>query len=143
MTNRAPRHSAMVDFMQYSKRETVVLEEDHLKVEKELARVTAQRDAILLQAQTWACEAKAQRSIVHEVGDILGGIPSWGPIAAGVEALRKDAGRYRALREMNWCHGPLAVVADPYSRIKLGSDCPSRDRLDEAIDAAMVQEVKP
>ncbi|QEY62496.1 hypothetical protein FXN65_10565 [Metapseudomonas lalkuanensis] len=44
--DRAQRHSAMVDFMQYSKRETVVLEEDHEKVEQELARVTAQRDAI-------------------------------------------------------------------------------------------------
>lgn len=36
--DRAPRHSAMVDFMQYSKREAVVLEEDHLKVEKDLER---------------------------------------------------------------------------------------------------------
>lgn len=91
--DRAPRHSAMVDFHQHCERRWVVLEEDH---EKALAQVRAE-----------------------------------------VEALRMDAGRYRALREMNWCHGPLAVVADPYSRIKLGSDCPSRDRLDDAIDDAM------
>ncbi|MGF6695018.1 hypothetical protein M2318_005113 [Metapseudomonas resinovorans] len=38
--DRAPRHQAMVDFPQYKKREYVVLEEDHIKVETE-------RDALL------------------------------------------------------------------------------------------------
>lgn len=56
-----------------------------------------------------------------------------------VEALSQDASRYRALREMNWCDGPLAVVADPYSRIKLGSDCPSHERLDQAVDSIMAK----
>lgn len=55
------------------------------------------------------------------------------------KALRQDAERYRALREMNWCDGPLAVVADPYSRIKLGSDCPSHERLDQVVDSIMAK----
>lgn len=55
------------------------------------------------------------------------------------ELLRCDAERYRALREMNWCDGPLAVVADPYSRIKLGSDCPSHERLDQVVDSIMAK----
>jgi hypothetical protein len=33
--------------------------------------------------------------------------------------------------------GPLAVVANPKDAVKLGRDCPSLDRLDEAIDIAM------
>lgn len=56
------------------------------------------------------------------------------------EALLKDALRYRALREMNWCYGPLAVVANPYGKIKLGSDCPSRERLDSVLDEATAKE---
>lgn len=31
----------------------------------------------------------------------------------------------------------MAVVCDPKKSVKLGYDCPSGDRLDEAIDAAM------
>lgn len=60
-------------------------------------------------------------------------------LMAECNELRQDAERYRALREMNWCDGPLAVVADPYSRIKLGSDCPSHERLDEAVDSIMAK----
>lgn len=52
----------------------------------EAKRLTAQRDAILLQARTWACEAKSQQAITQEVSDALGGIPTWGPIAATVSA---------------------------------------------------------
>lgn len=59
----------------------------------------AERDAILLQAQIWAGEAKTQKATVDEVGKILGGVPDWGPIAAGVEQLKKDAERYRWIRD--------------------------------------------
>lgn len=52
-------------------------------------------------------------------------------------ALRKDAERYRWLREQDWNTGLLAVVSEPKSAIKLGYDAPSRQRLDEAIDAAV------
>lgn len=39
------------------------------------------------QAIQWAQEARTQRSTVHEVGRILGGVPCWGPIAESVEGL--------------------------------------------------------
>lgn len=55
--------------------------------------------------------------------------------------LRRDAERYRWLRMRDWFDGPLCVVRDPQIILKrglaLGADCPSRDRLDEAIDAAL------
>lgn len=60
-------------------------------------RLRAERDAILMQARIWASEAKTQQAITKEVGAILGGVPDWGPIASGVEALRRDAERYQRL----------------------------------------------
>ena len=54
--------------------------------------------------------------------------------------MEKDCSRYRWLRMQNWDAGLLAVVADPKEAIKLGHDVPSRERLDEAIDAAMAAE---
>jgi hypothetical protein len=52
-----------------------------------------------------------------------------------------DAKRYRWLREQNWNDGLLAVVADPKDAVKLGYDCPSLDRLDAEIDAAMLAQL--
>ncbi len=55
--------------------------------------------------------------------------------------LEKDAARYRWLRMRDWFDGPLCVLRDPQIVLtrasSLGADCPSRDRLDAAIDAAM------
>lgn len=48
---------------------------------------------------------------------------------------QKDAERYRKLRAMSWFDGPLAVVTRPRETVKLGADCPSRERLDELLDA--------
>lgn len=48
--------------------------------------------------------------------------------------IRIDAERYRALREMNWHDGPLAVVRDPKVNVRLGTDCPSHERLDALVD---------
>jgi len=81
----------------------------------ENARLTNQRDAILLQARVWAGEAKTQQAITREVGEILGGIPSWGPIAAGVEAMRRQLAEARDQQEkqvplyeaINWAAGVL------------------------------------
>lgn len=53
------------------------------------------------------------------------------------EAMHKDAARYRWLRSQNWNDGLLAVVSNPKAAVRLGHDCPSLDRLDEAIDQAM------
>lgn len=66
---------------------------------KEKERLINQRDAILLQARVWAGEAKTQQAITREVGDILGGVPNWGPIAAGVEALRQRVAAFELMRE--------------------------------------------
>ena len=49
----------------------------------------------------------------------------------------RDAARYKWLRERNWIDSPLCVVTKPYEAVKLGYYCPSHDRLDAAIDAAM------
>ena len=57
--------------------------------------------------------------------------------ASELEALQADAERYRWLRTQDWFSGPLAVVAEPKKAIKLGHDSPSRERLDQFIDAAM------
>lgn len=50
----------------------------------------------------------------------------------------KDAARYRWLREQHWNESPMVVVCDPKTSVKLGFDCPSSTRLDEAIDAAIL-----
>lgn len=51
----------------------------------------------------------------------------------------RDAERYRWLRAQHWDTSPLAVVVDPKNSVKLGRDCPSKDRLDEAIDREMAR----
>ena len=54
-----------------------------------------------------------------------------------LEAAQKEAARYRALREMHWSESPMVVVTKPKASLRLGAECPSRERLDEAIDAAI------
>ncbi|MCY1366610.1 hypothetical protein D9M69_535140 [compost metagenome] len=51
--------------------------------------------------------------------------------------MAKDVERYRWLRSQHWNEAEMAVVACPKSSVKLGVDCPSLERLDAAIDAAM------
>ncbi len=48
------------------------------EAEKEL------NEKLLLQAQIWAGEAKTHRATVLEVGALLKGVPTWGPIAKTV-----------------------------------------------------------
>ncbi|WP_016711292.1 hypothetical protein [Pseudomonas monteilii] len=55
------------------------------------------------------------------------------------EALRKDAKRYRFLRNQHWPVAELAVVCNPKVSVKLGHDCPSGDRLDQQVDGAMIR----
>lgn len=64
-------------------------------LQRQVTELTNQRDAILLQARCWAGEAKAQQAITMAVGEALGGVPNWGPIAAGVEALRAENAKLR------------------------------------------------
>jgi len=80
------------------------------------------------------CGAESRERIPAEVA--LGRILK----AAEPTPDEQDAERYRWLRSQHWNTGLLAVVADPKAAIKLGYDCPSLDRLDEAIDAAIAAE---
>lgn len=57
-------------------------------------------------------------------------------LLAELEAEREDAARYQWLRNQHWHESPMCVVTQPNKSIKPGFDCPSVDRLDEAIDAA-------
>jgi hypothetical protein len=50
---------------------------------------------------------------------------------------KRDAERYRWLREQFWNESELCLVRYPKDAVKLGYDCPSLDRLDYAIDAAI------
>lgn len=56
-----------------------------------------------------------------------------------IAELETDAARYRWLRLRHWYSDRLVVVVDPKNSVKLGVDCPSMDRLDDAIDAEMKQ----
>lgn len=63
--------------------------------------------------------------------------------ADAIEALYKDAERYRWLRAQDWFSSDFCVLRDPKrvltDGIGLGADCPSHGRLDAAIDAAMAK----
>ena len=48
--------------------------------------------------------------------------------------LKRDAERYRWLRAQDWYDSPLCVLSNPKHSVKLGSDYPSRERLDQKID---------
>jgi hypothetical protein len=54
-----------------------------------------------------------------------------------IAGMRRDAERYRWLREQHWNTSPLAVVCNPKDAVKLGHDLPSLERLDAAIDVAI------
>lgn len=60
-------------------------------------------------------------------------------LKAESEALRRDAKRYRFLRNQHWPVAELAVVCNPKVSVKLGHDCPSGDRLDQQVDGAMIR----
>lgn len=47
-----------------------------------------------------------------------------------------DARRYRRLRQLNWSDGGLTVTFA--ANVRLGSDCPSEDRLDNFIDDMII-----
>ena len=67
---------------------------------------------------------------------------AWQACAARMvpDELRKDAERYRWLREQYWNSADICVVRNPKEAVKLGHDCPSFERLDSFIDAAIAPE---
>lgn len=66
--------------------------------------------------------------------------PATSITAAELERLQKNDARYRWIREQSWNASELCVVSQPKHSVKLGYDCPSYARLDEAIDAAIAAE---
>lgn len=67
--------------------------------------------------------------------------------SAEVKRLEGKAARYEWLRMCDWFSSPLCVVRDPKRVLTqgngLGADCPSRERLDEAIDAEIAKPLPP
>lgn len=63
-------------------------------------------------------------------------------LTAERDALKADAARYQWLRSQHWSDNTIAAVRHPNDAIKLGHDSPSKERLDELIDAA-IQGAKP
>ncbi|PNG11892.1 ead/Ea22-like family protein [Stutzerimonas stutzeri] len=59
-----------------------------------------------------------------------------------IEQLKVNAARYEWLRLADWWRHPICVIRNPKEQAKLGSDCPSGERLDEAVDAAMQEAAK-
>ena len=58
-------------------------------------------------------------------------------VTAEREKMREDAERYRWLRNQNWTQRGLFVVsAGQRDVVRLGTNCPSLELLDDAIDAA-------
>ncbi|MGE3346079.1 MAG: hypothetical protein AB7I35_01450 [Ramlibacter sp.] len=67
--------------------------------------------------------------------DILALAASADALRVAFEKLQPLAQRYIWLREQDWNSAELCVVTDPKRTVRLGTDCPSRARLDDAIDA--------
>jgi hypothetical protein len=59
-------------------------------------------------------------------------------IAANKNA--QDAERYRWLRQQHWDEADMFVIAGSKSQVRLGTDCPTLVRLDDAIDAALAKQ---
>jgi len=61
----------------------------HDAVVKKLAESNRVKEHLLIQAQCHAMEARTQRNTVNQVGSLLGGVGDWGPIVAGVAAMKE------------------------------------------------------
>lgn len=99
-------------------------------------RNSFRRGAEKLEAENEALRTQAQDAIAGQMHlinerDLL---------MLDVEELRKDAERYRWIRTADWWRSPMCAISNPKEQAKLGSDCPSGDRLDAQIDAAMAKE---
>jgi len=79
---------------------------------------------------------QVQPAVVKHYPDDPGRTPLYTrPPAA--EADRLDAERYRFMRDQHWHSSDLFVVQGGKSKVSLGSNCPSGELLDQAIDAAL------
>lgn len=92
-----------------------------------LKRMSTPLDESILKGATAEADAHSMKLIRDYV---LGAEP------AQSSADAEDAALYRWLRAQNWNESTLFVVAGGRSAVRLGTDCPSGERLDEAIRAA-------
>jgi hypothetical protein len=51
----------------------------------------------------------------------------------------QDAERYRWLRQQTWDKSDMFVIVGSKSKVRLGTDCPSHERLDKYIDCKLVK----
>lgn len=93
----------------------------------------------LLHAMLDACDNMP--GLLAELSALLPGTYYMDPPDGGdgslLEQLRRmseDSARYRKLRNEHWSNGRVAVVANPKEVVRLGSYCPSGERLDQFID---------
>lgn len=117
------------------------------EVERDQLRVEA--DGLRRQIDTlteWYANAL---NVITECSDALPGAyymdpPDGGdvPVPEQLRRMAKDAERYRWLRLADWWDSPICAIVSPKQQAKPGTDCPSRDRLDAAIDAAMAKEAQ-
>ena|SRR5258708_3374605 len=115
----------------------------------EAASILTQEAADTLTAQDVKCRlyeaslAKADaeidglREIINSPDAMASARAANALLTAEIDGLKRDAERYRWLREQHWNEADIAVVCYPKKSVKLGFDCPSGQRLDEAIDAAI------
>lgn len=103
-----------------------------------LDQVRAERDALRSQVATLQAEPNSYQS-GYDAGRAAekAHADNWREEADG---LRRDASRYRFLRNQHWPVAYLAVVINPKAAVKPGHVCPSGDRLDEQVDEAMKRE---
>lgn len=100
---------------------------DVAAVREELARTERNRD--MWKGQ---CERQAEQLAALRSQPPAPGAP--GQEAAAADA--RDAARYRWLRAQTWDAADMFVVAGGKSVLRLGTYCPSRENLDQKIDAA-------
>jgi hypothetical protein len=100
----------------------------------------AQRAHIDAIAERLGTDPRDKEQVVS-VMEKIDGLKLQNQAQSDAQANEKDAARYRWLRMQDWFDGELYVLPDPKAVLTrglgLGADCPSRERLDSAIDAAM------
>ncbi len=109
-------------------------------LQQQAERITAQDVKCRLYEASLAkadAEIDGLREIINSPDAMASARAANALLTAEIDGLKRDAERYRWLREQHWNEADIAVVCYPKKSVKLGFDCPSGQRLDEAIDAAI------